>query len=427
MDEPLIRDIPSIKKNVEGIRNITTLKRAMPFLRPFLKLLGADVGQIDDALANADELSHQAEELATIPDRFNDLFAPRGWIIYDLMNLEVAKAVIQKAESGDLDGAEVDLVNYYSVETVRWQLRTMNAITAFRPRMPLAQKALTDYEEERYHACVPVVLALLDGLVNELHEKRRGFFAEEVDLTAWDSIAAHSRGLNVLTGILQKGRYKTTTEQITIPYRHGIMHGIDLGYDNKIVAAKTWAALFATRDWALKAERGLLTAPPEEPQKTWADIFHQLRENATDKERLQQWKPRNIKVSVDTPITGEPDSFDDGTPEKKLAEYLTFWKLSNYGYMAKCLSPKLGPPVKRAPAYVREVFESKNLKSFAFTEISDDAAAVTEIQTDLVFEEYGREVKKSVRFRLVNMDSEGNPAVRGKTGSDWAVVNWPVY
>ena len=35
--------------------------------------------------------------MAMIPDRFNDLFAPRGWIIYELMNLEVAKDAIEKA------------------------------------------------------------------------------------------------------------------------------------------------------------------------------------------------------------------------------------------------------------------------------------------------------------------------------------------
>ena len=38
------------------------------------------------------ELERMAEELATIPDRFNDIFAERGWIIYDMMNVEIAKS-----------------------------------------------------------------------------------------------------------------------------------------------------------------------------------------------------------------------------------------------------------------------------------------------------------------------------------------------
>jgi hypothetical protein len=293
--------------------------------------------------------------------------------------------------------------------------------------MSLAQKALIDYEEERYHACVPVVLALLDGLVNELHEKRRGFSAEDVKLEAWDSIAAHSRGLSTLARIFQKGRYKTTTEQITIPYRHGIMHGMDLGYDNRVVAAKTWAALFATRDWAMKAEAGLLAAPPEEPEKTWAEILQQLQENAADRERLEQWRRRDIKMGVDIPATGEPDLFAEATPERRLAEYLKFWKARNYGYMARCVSPILGLPVKETPARVREIFGSKNLKSFIFIEINDEAPAVSEIQTELVFEEYEREVKKLVKFRMVNFDSEGNPTVGGEPDSEWTVINWQVY
>ena len=423
-EEPLIRDIPSIKKSLEDIKNFRSLKRAMPLLQPVLKLLKVDAEKIDEALASFDELEKMTEELANIPDRFDDLFAVRGWIIYDLMNLEVAKAAIEKAESGDIDGAEADLVNYYDVETVSWKLKTMVGIEAFRPRMRLAQKSLDDYRNERYHACIPVVLALLDGLVNELHEKRRGFFAEDANLEAWDSIAAHSKGLNTLADIFRKGRRKITTEQITIPYRNGIMHGMDLGYDNRMVAAKTWAALFATRDWAIKAERGLLEAPPGEPKKTWGEIIQQIRDVADDKERLEAWRSRSIQLGRDIPITGGPDSFESGTPECRLAEFLTYWRANNYGYMAKCLSASLGVPVTKLAGRVREKYASKHLKTFEFTEISDDTAAVTEVQTRLVYEEDSKEVEKSVRFRMIYEDSEGLPTVRGKSGGTWIVVDW---
>src|SRR6185437_15691335 len=99
-------------------------------------------------------------------------------IMYDQMNVSVAKGAMAKAEACDMEGAEALLVDYYNLENVQWQLLTMRGVEAFRPRMALAEMALTDYEEGRYHACIPVVLALLDGLVNELHEKRRGFFSD---------------------------------------------------------------------------------------------------------------------------------------------------------------------------------------------------------------------------------------------------------
>lgn len=109
---------------------------------------------------------------------------------------------------------------------------------------------------------------------------------ENVNLEAWDSIADHHTGLTVLARIFQTGRRKQTTEPLTTPYRNGILHGVDLGYDNQMVATKTWAALFAIRDWALKAEQDLLAAPPEPPQRSWGDLLQQMRENANEKRRL---------------------------------------------------------------------------------------------------------------------------------------------
>ena len=424
MEEARISDIPSFKKGLEEARNFATFKRAMPFLRPIFKLLGVDVVKMDDAFANIDDLVKQVEDLASIPDRFNDLFSARGWIIYESMNLTVAKAAIEKAEAGYVDEAETDLVNHYDAETVKFQLMRMKAVKTFRPRMALAKKALTDYEEERYHACVPVILALLDGLVNELHDKRRGFFAQEVDLSAWDSIAGHNRGLNELSKIFKKGRQKTFTEQISIPYRNGIMHGMDLGYDNKVVAAKTWAALFAVREWALKAERGSLEEQPEEPQLTWRDSLQQFQEIEKDKERLKRWQKREITIGVDVSNTGEPDVFEEGTPERKLAEFLMFWKAKNYGHMARCLNSTFGARAKKNPGEVRAVFGQAVLKYFSFTEISDDAAAVTEISTNLIYEKNEEEKNKTVRYRLIYSDEEGKPQVRDKPGGQWGIINW---
>lgn len=342
MNGPKISDIPKFRELLEQAEAFHSMQKALPFLAPALKLLGVDTANLRDTLAQTDDLRAQIQEMAAIPDTFNDLFSHRGWIIYDYMNLDVARAAIKKAQSGDIDGAEADLAEHYDAEVVQWQLRIMWSVNAFRLRVPLAEKALEDYREERYHACVPVVLALLDGMVNEVHAKmgaaRRGFAAEEVDLTAWNSIAGHNKGLNALVRIFQTGRYKTTVEAITIPYRNGILHGMDLGYDNRIVAAKTWAALFATRDWAVAAEKGALDAPPETPQPTWGDLVTQLQANEQIKNRLAEWKPRSITIGVDLPETGSPEEFAENTPERKLAEFLTYWKanIRPYGSLRDC-------------------------------------------------------------------------------------------
>jgi len=336
MENGRIQDIPSMQKALSDLRGFKSVKAVFPFFKPVLKVFGVNVKQIDEALAQLPDLEKMAARLVTLPDRFNDQFGARGWIIYDLMNVETAISAVERAESGDVDGAEEQLVEHYSAETVGWLLMMMNPVQAFRPRMPLARKALEDYGEGRYHACVPVVLALLDGMVNDIviGGKRQGFFAEDVDLTAWDSIAAHEQGLGQLVKLLQATRMKTTTEPISIPYRHGILHGMDLGYDNKMVAAKTWAALFAARDWALKAEQGMLVKPADEPKKTFKQLAKQLLENEEDRKLLEAWQPRHLQLGEDVPTVGNPEQYDLGSPERALVEFLEYWKARNYGRMS---------------------------------------------------------------------------------------------
>ncbi len=423
---PLIRDLPSFRETFDQIKALKTMKVAAPLLRPVLKLLHVDTDKIEEALSNVEELERQFETLASVPDRFNDLFADVGWIVYDLLNLDAAMAAVHKAESGDFDGAEADLTSYYTPDTVTWKLRTMYGVKAFRPRMELAEKALADYREGRYHACIPLVLALLDGMVNEANEERRGFFADDVNLEAWDSIAGHSKGLAALARIFRQGRYKTTTERTTIPYRNGIMHGMDLGWANEIVAAKVWAALFAARDWVAKAEKGELSQPPPQPKPGIMDTLKALRDLNDDKRRLAQWKKRPDREGDQIPTTEDPAAFEDGSPERLLAQYLSYWKSGNYGFMARCLSSLTVGEQRTAPARVRGEYGSKRLISWQFVEIMDEAPAISEIQTGVVFEEDSGASERSVRFRMINEDQSGGGTVRGKPGSSWKVLNWNV-
>jgi len=233
----------------------------------------------------------------------------------------------------------------------------MVAVEAFRNRMPLAEKALVDFKHGRYYSTVLIVLSLLDGMVNEIQQK--GFFAQDVDLTAWDSVVVHSKGLQKLTSILSQSRKKTRTENLTIPYRHGIVHGMDLGYDNKTVAVKSWVALFATRDWALRAERNQLEAPPPKPEKSLKEILQQIQDLEQDKKALVNRKARDIETGKDIPVFGTSTVYEDNSPEQKLAEFMNYWIVNNYGYMGKCISTKIGHPIKELPLRIREEYLGK--------------------------------------------------------------------
>jgi len=424
MDGPRIRDIATIAKMRQDLAMFGRLRRMWPLAKPLMSVLGVDTAKVSEALGGIERLSREFHELSGIPDRFNDLFAERGWIIHDAMNLDVVKDAIGVAQGGDPDRAEQLLVGYYGPETVEWLLRRMRGIDAFKPCMRLAELALEDYRQKRFHACTPVVLALLDGMVSELHPQRRGFFAEGTDLGAWDSMAAHDRGLNALAGLLNKGRRKTTTEALRIPYRHGIVHGRDLGYDNELVAAKSWAALFAAGDWAVRAERGELQAPEEKPQPTWGDILAQLRRNEEAKTLLEKWRPRNLGIGHDVPESGPPEAYAEGTPERRLAEYLAWWTRGNYGRMEECAARSFLAPA--GPAEVREVFRDRRLERFALRSITDQGAALTVIVVHLVFRHNDELVELEHEFRVLAIDPDGEPALAGQPGASWTILTWRV-
>jgi hypothetical protein len=412
---------------VEQVRLLKIFKQAFPLLKPVLKLLGVSTEQIEVALAEVDIWEKKVALLAALPDHFNRLFAERGWIAYDLFNVDLAQAAVEKAEAGDIDGAETDLVEYYNEEHILWHLRTMQAVEAFRPRLSLVDKALDDYLQGRYHACVPVVLIQLDGLVNDFGNY--GFFTEGADLEAWDSIAAHSTGLEALAKVLGKTRRKLTTETLSVPYRHGILHGRDLGYDNKMVAAKAWAALFAVREWAYKVEQKEVKAPPEQPSSIWRDIFRTLQDNAKLQSQLKEWHPRSLQVGLDISASGEPEAYEHGGPEQKLVEYLTHWRKRNYGKMAQCLAVstlRLHKSINALAGELREYYEPRILKSFTLLEVQDSAPAVTLIQARLFFEEHDEGRGHVVEYRLLFESETGKAVTRGAPEGRWGVFG-PYY
>ena len=314
--------------------------------------------------------------------RFNDLFVERGWIMYDLINLEAAKQAIAAAASGAFDEADKILADTYTVDWIRFQLLRLGSSEAFEPRLRLAELALADYEAARYHASIPVVIALLDGFVHDV--RGRDFFSSrDSDLTAFDSIAAHEAGLKALHVVLNKGRHKKCTDPITVPYRHGIVHGSDLAYDNRIVAAKTWAALFAVAEWGIRVERGQSNAPEPTPQKTLRDTIRdyigQQREFARIKRKFEDWRPRSLLVGRDFPAWAPEDSYEKGSPERALVALLTFWKGRNYRGVVDFVTFRNEEPPNRLAAELRRMLDDIRLTSCALISVEDTAMLATKI------------------------------------------------
>ncbi len=235
-----------------SIQNLKNIFKGAEILQTVLQtasFFGYNNGELKNEIEKIINMKSDLTLFSKGLDKFNHYFAQRGWIAHESMSTELMLKVVELAEQGQLDLAEQELIDYYSSNDIEQRIMFFIGIPELYMRYELIKLAYDDTISGRYHACIPNLLMIIDGCVNDI-DKGKGFFAENINLTAWDSIAAHSTGLSVIKEIFNSPRTKTTTEEITLPYRNGILHGRDLGYANRTVTAKCWAALFAIRDWA---------------------------------------------------------------------------------------------------------------------------------------------------------------------------------
>lgn len=432
MTDDRIHDIPKLRTLLTTARTLSQIDRELAYYRDVLRELGVDVDHIEEVLGtyDLDELTDRAEHLATLPDRFNDQLGPAGWIMYEDLNLEVAETAVEHAEAGDLDTAEAVLVEYYDTEAVEWHINRLASVDAFRPRQQLVEQALTDYDAGRYHACVPVVLAQLDGMVQHAYPEgdgeSRGFASNDAKLEAWDSIAGHATGLEHLQDLMLQGRKTTRTEEIDKPYRNGILHGMDLGYATERVAAKTWGALFAAGEWARKAENDELDPPAEDtPEQTVREALEaaiEQREETQDaKQAMDAWEPRDVVVGREIPASGSPEDYDEETPERAVVDFLSYWADENYGKMAASLITSDGET--EHPGDLRREFEHLEVQSFELAGIDEKAPAQRTITVVLEVERFGETISADRSVAVTRVGVDGRPAIPEHEDGTWTITN----
>lgn len=267
-----IRDNPSQRADLAAAWIVEWVVHNRRFAVFLTRLLGAAGRETREMLLDP-ELMGRVEaglplmrEQVELPDRFNALLGPCGWATFEDMNVAVAREAVLLAEAGDLEGAEGVLIRHFDAETLRKGIERLCAqLPELSKRRKLLLAAVEDHREGRYHASVPVALAQLDGIAHDL-TNAKFFVKNPTRLVLVDTIIGHRSGLATLAGVMSAYRRQTAASEISVPYRHGIMHGRDLGYANERVSAKSLAALLAVGSWALERDRdGRDTEPPFAP------------------------------------------------------------------------------------------------------------------------------------------------------------------
>lgn len=414
-DKKRIADNESVAKMLEliqGVNAIESIWHAVPWLQQAFP----QISEFSEKLA---ELKEQSKILL-LPDRFNEIFASSGWIAYESMSLEVMKKAIETFETHGLEAAEDYLVSTYDADTLKWGILRFNGHDEFRKRMRLVELAKDDYLAGRYHACTPLLLSLMDGLANDV-SRHVGLFADNADLTAWDCIAAHESGLQSLVALMTKGRNKTNEESISVPYRHGILHGRELAFDNHIVAAKTWAAFFAIRDWAGALAEGKKTPTPKQ-EPTWSEL-HQSHQKIQETRRLLDiWKPRAQEDFTHLPCDGLLPSLPENSPERMVARFMENWRLGRFAPLADVLSHTYDMAMGKKAGEAKQDFGKYKVVSFQIVDVEDRTPAYSTVTIRATFSAENDAFEEELKVSAGYQDGKGLPMCRLESGGKWTLV-----
>lgn len=393
------------------VRSNLALARALHFTQPLLRLLGFKLDR-----AELKTLADKMSNFLQTTEAFNTLFAQRGWICHAWQNLPAAEAAVAAAKAGDFETAETILTDSYNDTTIDLHLNHMANLRCFQKRIPLARLAATDYAEGRYHACIPVVLALLDGMGQEL--TGAGFLRQGARFIDNDSFVGIGPGMDALIRAFTSSRGGTTVDPIYVPHRHGILHGVDLGYANRMVAAKSWAALLAAGSYATMVEKSQVPKPEQRgllETLVWA--AEQDAKRKAGEQLFASWRrraPSELERSMTAPIPG--------SPEAAAYEFVLAWTKKNFGAMAKATTDGRGANTHSLAGKIRRQLPSPPSK-FKLMSVSEEAPAAAWVTLQIEWPDFKAD---DVRLRLLHRNDEGLTPSNDSTGR-WHIVSlWPL-
>lgn len=430
MKKDKISNNPSYSKLQTDVTGFSMLGRIIKIFAFF----GPKNFELKDALSKLPELKKQTEHFLQLPDKFNEHFSKFGWIAHESMNISLMEKAINLADENNFEQAENELAFYFTSPQMDWLLNRFKTSPELALRYKLIKLAYQDTLEKRYYSAAPLLLIIIDGIVNDI-SKSKGFFSDGTDLTAWDSISAHSSGLSYIRDIFNTTRKKTNDTEIFLPYRNGILHGRDLKYDNKYVVGKCWCTLFAIFDWkqVLQKQKDNPTIPEKkltlkeslsEIKKTLNDFQkHKVSHNQLMKD-IEEWKPRQInKTEINI------DNFKEYSPEKEADNLFKNWQNKNYGkiagqqYYFGVKDLNLGKEAGK----VRSELIDKKLKEYEIISIKDETPAISVITVNIKYQINEVAMEKEITLRMICKLKNGETAINGQENIVWSFINGFMY
>jgi hypothetical protein len=253
----------------------------------------------------------------------------------------------------------------------------------------------------------------MDGYVNDLDPgHRQGLHARAADeVVAWDSVVGHHLGLSHALTTFLTPITKRIDEPVFEVYRHGIVHGMVVNFDNAVVACKAWNMLFAVNDWAASMENA---ARPAEPTPTWSEIKTTVARHG----RHRNAQKRFVSTTYQA---GEP-GFSELDVVNAARSLLDAWQRGQWALVAVFMPSELrnGWTEGRAAKFAKDCFEPFDLTSFELVECRPDHPSAAGLVADVTC----NGTASTIRFRMAYWTGDGRVGLPGDGDGSWRLAVW---
>lgn len=300
----MARDIVRIDpyQAASELPTVIELRSQIAVFKPVAYVVGAVTGK--HLGREASKLEDQLEHIVMLVDSFYSLLGKRNWVLHESPKNTLVEEMVGEGLSPEQ--AERRLIEHYKDEdNLGFYVRRVACRSDMAGRRELIERAKDDYFAGRYDAAALRLITVLDGFVNDFNKSQRcGLASRKPDeMVGFDCLGGHYLGLSHAVEVFQKSCKKLVEDEVYEVYRHGIVHGMVVNYNNDIVASKAWNYLFAVCDWADSFEKKKRLEGKQ--QKTLGQVLSECRETQRVREKLDAWEA-HTDYPDDAGVAAEP-------------------------------------------------------------------------------------------------------------------------
>lgn len=388
-------------------------------LRPLMKLMGVFSPKMRKQFREVEQQMDGMKTILANLDQFAKTYSPLGWVNYDRVSTDiVAQALAVTGDEGEV------LLTAYHLDPDNLRFLGYRFDTPpYRAWSQLFDRAVERSAAEDYLSAVPLILSIIDGICTTTTAKHP--FSGGADAPVFDTIASGPGGLSEGFVLLGSTRRKLDTSPISVPFRHGIVHGLNPDYGHAIVAAKAFNLLQATVDYFDRrrdeAER-LAKAAEEQKPADWRELGRGLVKNAETKKRLDSWKARPSVTDAVIARSGSEHDLEVQSPEAAAADYLSLLVARNFGALARLTVDYPKRPIGYRAGRIRDDLKQVTVTSWIITGVEDTAPAMSNVAVEMSGTMNGQPWTGSQKMRLMYANDDNDPEVRGVDGASWIVM-----